>query len=97
MEFPSQQLFLKVMAAHNRDPDAVYLAMDGYDKIRSAIAKKQHAISNEEDRHAKAIEKLNQEIAAVQKTCDHLDVTRSPDPSGGRDSSATCQICGAEV
>ena len=41
--------------------------------------------------------KLRDEIKDIQEVCQHNDAEYHPDPSGNRDSSRSCNVCGKDI
>ena len=63
----------------------------------NAIVTLKARLHREMNEHAKRVDRINRDIAEVRKQCKHRQTTYHPDPSGGRDSSRTCDVCGAEL
>lgn len=50
----------------------------------------------EDERHRKAILKIQNERRAIQTECSHKNTIYHPDPSGNNDSYHECTTCGKE-
>lgn len=48
-------------------------------------------------RHGREMAGIDEALAMAQERCKHWTATYHPDPSGGRDSSRTCDQCGKEL
>jgi len=61
--------------------------------IKGAVHKIVVKMCAENARHEKALKKLNQDLAKIQRDCPHDKTSYEPDPSGNNDSTTTCLIC----
>jgi hypothetical protein len=46
------------------------------------------------ERHKEELQKIDGEMAALERLCPHPQLGYSPDPSGGRDGNWVCRDCG---
>jgi len=53
----------------------------------------QQAYAKEDDRHAKAIQRLKAALKELQGRCSHKQTTFFGDPAGGNDSYYRCDLC----
>jgi len=74
--------------------DQVSLAtLDKIESILTKVSICQDNITKAKIRHQKEMGELKLSLEKVQKTCGHEVNTYHGDPSGGSDSSHTCDIC----
>lgn len=68
-------------------------AIQATDAAVRSMQKRKAEIMQKGEQETRAIDK---DIAAVQAKCKHWEKTYMSDPSGGRDSSVVCDICGKD-
>lgn len=54
-------------------------------------------IKKVEDDARERIKKIEHDMQTIRDGCKHESQTYHPDPSGGRDSTTICNICGKEL
>jgi hypothetical protein len=57
--------------------------------VNSFVKERKHA----KDHYEKTLEEIKVREQKIQEKCDHPDITKYGDPSGGNDSSYQCNVC----
>lgn len=78
-------------------PWMVAAKLNAVRKIEEEVDVVMSLMEDEEERHEAALVELDNKLQAIRKRCGHEAKTYHGDPSGGRDSCHTCDICGAEL
>lgn len=89
--------FLAKVIKNDGTSSGLALKLSSYRKIQSQlqilIAKRKRILQEYDEK----LEECEQEIITIRKQCQHKITTYHNDPSGGSDSSTSCDICGAEL